>query len=323
MWQCAYAKEPFDLRLFVLRSIRKWKWILLGIVAGVVLIGGGYYLKNVTFGGRIPYEVTNKFYIEYAVDPETGDRYSYFEAYTWDDWMKSDTIVPGMLEKLSVEMPPEEFVTYYEASLPADLRIPYFTVAHPDKELAVEISEILAETMIAFGEAQLQIDSVEWMDMVGPELQFRDIRVARAIVLGAIAGFIVSLFAIAFLGILDERIYVPETFVYRYDIPMLGYVDLEGEVSAEVEANLTHLFGDLHEIGEINAADAEALADSYETLRAMDGNLLLVPAGEVTGKNIEYLLNQCKLQNITITAALLVDADSTLINQYRFGRIGE
>ena len=159
--------------------------------------------------------------------------------------------------------------------------------------------------------------------MVGPELQFRDIRVARAIVLGAIVGLMVSLFAIAFLGIVDERIYVPETFVYRYDIPMLGYVDTEGEVSAEVETNLTHLFGDLHEIGEINAADAEALSDSYETLRAMDGNLLLVPAGEVTGKNIEYLLNQCKLQNITITAALLVDADSTLINRYRFGRIGE
>lgn len=323
MWQCAYAKEPFDLRLFVLRSIRKWKWILLGILAGVVLIGGGYYLKNVTFGGRIPYEVTNKFYIEYAVDPETGDRYSYFEAYTWEDWLKSDTLVPGMLEKLSVDMSAEEFVTYYEATLPADLRIPYFIVAHPDKELAVEISEILAETMIAFGESQLQVDSVEWMDMVGPQLQFRDIRIARAMILGAVVGCVVSLFAIAFLGIVDEKIYVPETFVYRYDIPMLGYVDLEGEVSAEVQANLERLFGELHEIGEINAADAQALTESYETLRAMDGNLLLVPAGKVTGKAIEFLLNQCKIQGITITAALLTDADSSLMNQYRFGRIGE
>ena len=320
MWQCAYAKEPFDLRLFVLQSIRRWKWIVLGIIAGVILIGGGYYLKNVTFGGRIPYEVTNKFYIEYAVDPNTGDRYSYFEAYTWEDWLKSDTLVPQMLEKLSVEMAAEEFVTYYEASLPADLRIPYFTVVHPDKDMAVEISTILAETMKTFGESQLQIDSVEWMDMEGPMLQIRDIRTARAIVLGAVAGFFAAVFAMAFVGIVDEKIYVPETFVYRYNIPMLGYVDKDGWVSYEVAENLTHFFGSFHEIGEINAGDAQALGDGAQTLRAMDGNLLLVPAGEVCGKTIEFLLNQCKVQDITITAALLINADGGLIHQYRFGR---
>lgn len=323
MWQCAYAKEPFDLRLFLLRSIRKWKWILLGILAGMVLIGGGYYLKNVTFGGKIPYEVINKFYVEYAVDPTTGDKYSYFEWYTWDAWMKSDVLVPGMLEKLSVDMTAEEFVSYYNATLPSDLRMPYLTVVHPDKEIAVEISQVLAGAMTEFAGQQLQIDHAEWIDMEGPKLQVRDIRTARAIVLGAVAGFLVSLFALALQGIVDEKIYVPETFAYRYDIPMLGYVDEEGMVSAEVESNLNHLFGSLHEIGEINVADAEALTDSLETLRAMDGNLLLVPAGQVTGKNIEYLLNQCKMHNITITAALLVEADSALINQYRFGRIDQ
>lgn len=320
MWQCAYAKEPFDLRLFVLRSIRKWKWILLGTLAGMLLIGGGYYIKNVTLGGKIPYVVTNKFYIEYAVDPEDGNRFSYFEAYTLADWMKSDLLVPGMLEKLSAEMSAEEFISYYTVTLPADLRVPYFTVTHPDKEMAAEISTILAETLIEFGENQMEIESVQWMDMAGPELQFQDIRTARAIVLGAVAGFFVSLFGIAFIGIVDEKIYVPETFVYRYDIPMLGYVDGEGYVSAEVAENLKRLFGEMHEIGEINADDAQALTGASETLRAMDGNLLLVPAGKVSGKTIEFLLNQCKTQDITITAALLVDADEDLINQYRFGR---
>lgn len=323
MWQCAYAKEPFDLRLFMLKSMRRWKWILVGILVGMVIIGGGYYLKNVTFGGRIPYEVVNKFYIEYAMDPDAGDRYSYFEWYTWDAWMKSDKLVPGMLENLSVDMTAEEFITYYNATLPSDMRIPYFTVIHPDKEIAAEISKVLAEAMIAFGESQKEIEYVEWMDMAGPQLQIRDIRTARAVVLGAIVGFCISLLWIALAGTVDARIYVPETFVYRYDIPMLGYVDEDGTVSPEMEANLNHLFGSLHEIGEINVADAEALNDFAETLRAMDGNLLLVPAGKVTGKHIEYLLNQCRLQNITITAALLMDADSTLINQYRFGRISE
>ena len=101
---------------------------------------------------------------------------------------------------------------------------------------------------------------------------------------------------------------------------MLGYVDKNGWVSPEVAENLTYFFGSLHEIGEINAGDAEAMVDAAQTLRAMDGNLLLIPAGEVHGKTIEFLLNQCKVQGITITAALLVNADGKLIDQYRFGR---
>ncbi|MBQ8822379.1 MAG: hypothetical protein IJZ82_07025 [Lachnospiraceae bacterium] len=320
MWQCSYAKEPFDLRLFVLQSIRRWKWLLLGMVAGTLLIGGGYYLSKVTFCGRLPYEVISKFYIEYAVDPEEKEPFSYFTAYAWDDWMKSDLVVPAMLEKLSVEMSAEEFITYYAASMPADLRMTYFTVTHPDQALAMEISDILTEGMIAFGPEQKEVASVELIDTVGPQVQYRDIRVFRALVLGGVIGFFVSLFTMAFVGILDEKIYVPETFMYRYDIPVLGYVDEEGEVSPEVEANLALLFGNMHEIGEINALDAEGLSASAETLRAMDGNLLLVPAGDVTGKSLEFLLNQCRLQGIKITAALLVDADSALIRQYRFGR---
>lgn len=320
MWQCSYAKEPFDLRLFVLQSIRRWKWLLLGTIIGTLLIGGGYYLKKVSFGGKIPYEIVNKFYVEYAVDPVSGGQYSYFVAYTWEDWMKSDMVVPDMLDKLSVEMSAEEFITYYGASLPADVRMPYFTVTHPDKAMAEEISELLTEAVVAFSETQTQIAHMELVDRVGPQLQVRDIRVFRALVLGGVTGFLVSLFAMAFMGILDEKIYVPETFSYRYDIPMLGYVDREGEVSWEVEANLSRFFGEMHEIGEINAADAEGITASAETLRAMDGNLLLVPAGEVTGKTIEFLLQQCKQQGISITAGLLVEADSNFIRQYRFGR---
>ena len=320
MWQCSYAKEPFDLRLFILRSIRRWWWVLLGIILGTLLIGGGYYLKKITFGGRIPYEIVNKYFVEYAVDPVNGGQYSYFVAYTWEDWMKSDAQVPVMLDNLSVDMSAEEFITYYTASLPADVRMPYFTVTHPDRAMAEEISRVLTEGLISFAKTQPQIADMKLIDTVGPQLQVRDIRVLRAVILGAVTGFLVSLFAMAIVGIVDEKIYVPETFVFRYDIPMLGYVDEAGELSAETEANLNRFFGQLHEIGEINAADGAGLMASAETLRAMDGNLLLVPAGVVPGKSIEYLLQQCKQQGITITAALLVDADSSLIKQYRFGR---
>ena len=77
MWQCKYAgkyaKEPFDLKLFVLHGLKMVKWILLSAFIGALCIGGGYYLKNVTFGGQIPYVITRKLdvdYILYGTSPD-------------------------------------------------------------------------------------------------------------------------------------------------------------------------------------------------------------------------------------------------------------
>lgn len=45
--EVSYGKEPFDLRLMLLCLGRNlWK-ILAVTVAGMVLFGGGYYVKNV------------------------------------------------------------------------------------------------------------------------------------------------------------------------------------------------------------------------------------------------------------------------------------
>ena len=69
MWQCNYGKEPFDMRLFWLLCIRRLWVILAGALAGLALVGGIYYVKNVTLGGVIPYTMDSKYYLEYAVDP--------------------------------------------------------------------------------------------------------------------------------------------------------------------------------------------------------------------------------------------------------------
>ena len=67
MWQCDYGKEPFDMRLFVLLCARRLWVVLAGILAGLVLTGGIYYVKNVTLGGIIPYTMDSKYYLEYVV----------------------------------------------------------------------------------------------------------------------------------------------------------------------------------------------------------------------------------------------------------------
>ena len=320
MWQCSYAKESFDTRLFVLRCLKKWKLVIISALVGAVILGGGYYVKNVVLADKLGFTVINKYYIEYAVDPDVGDRYSYFEAYTFNDWMKSDVYVPGMVEKLSVPMTEEEFITYYQATLAADLRMPYLTVTYPDPDVALEISDLLTEAMTDFASNQKEIDTITRVDVAGPTLEIRDIRTARAFVLGAVLGTFIAMVGIALVLVLDEKIYVPETFTKRYGIPMVGYVDLEGEVSPDVAANLEYLFRECKEIGEIDAANALALSDAAETLRAMDGNLLLIHAGETHGKTVENILDLCNKQDIKVTAAILVDAQDDFIYRYRFGR---
>ncbi len=341
MWECRYAKEPFDLRLFVLRSLGNLKWILLAAVLGTLLIGGGYYLKNVTFGGRIPYQVTTKFYVDFGVDPVTQYSYSYFEGYTWNDWLKSDELVPGMLEKLSFPMTKEEFISTFEASLQADLRMPYVQVVCPDKDRAMEITRVLQEAMTAFADTQKEIDQIRVVDTVGPVLQVRDIRTLRACVLGAVTGTFFALFWIAFRLILDEAVYVPETFTWRYQIPAAGYLDRRGRPSRETGEHLRHLFEGAGQVG-ITAVepqiDLRAARDLFpqgrgvcipsplqvpeaaEKLRQADGVLLLVQAGIPNGKAILELLHFCQIEGITVTCALLVGADERLIECYR-GRI--
>ena len=47
MLEGSYGREPFDLRLTVLRMIRQLNIIAGFTLAGTLVFGGGYYLKNV------------------------------------------------------------------------------------------------------------------------------------------------------------------------------------------------------------------------------------------------------------------------------------
>lgn len=341
MWQFAHGKEPFDLKLFVLQSIKKIKWILVGMLIGALCVGGIYYVTKVMLGGKIPYVVTQKLYIEYAKDPDDTDYYSYFTIYTWNDWVKSDVFVEPVLEELSGVMTKEELVSSYEVTLPSDLRIPYLVVTHPDGDLALQIAGCMEERLTSFAEEQRELEKVEVIDTIGPELEVRDIRTFRAVVLGAVLGAFFALFAVAFRLILGEAVFLPETFTFRYQIPAVGYRDEEGVFSDEVSAAIEYLFRDKKKIGitavepEIDLTSAKVLFREKETvcipsllqvpesaslLREMEGNLLLVQAGKSNGKAIEAVLHLCGIHDIPITAALLMDGERRMIACYRFGK---
>lgn len=348
MWQCNYGKEPFDMRLFALLCIRRLWVVLAGAVAGVVLVGGIYYLKNVTFGGVIPYTIDSKYYVEYAVDPSDQQLYSYFESYTWNDLIKSDAMVAEMLKKLNLPMTEQELKDSFEAELVSDLRICYIHTVHEDAQTAREIDRVAGEAIVAVGERQKELIEVSLSSRGEPRLTMPDVRTLRACVLGVVFGVFFSVFGLGMKEILEEKIYVPGTLAGRYGIPVAGYVSREGKLSEELAAQLAGLLQGKQKIG-VTAVNGELdlagvvklleqkrkpvgggkLPQEYiavpslwqapeagEALLDQDGVLLLVEADHDLGRGIEETLRLLGQMEVSVDAMVLVGADDRLIRHY-------
>ncbi len=341
MWQCNYEKEPFDMRLFVLLCIRRFWVVLAGTLTGLALTGGIYYLKNVTFGGVIPYTMDSKYYLEYAVDPSDQQTFSYFASYTWNDFLKSEDMVAGMLDSLNIPMTAQELKNSFEAELVSDLRICYIHTTARDPETVREIDRVAGEAIMAVGERQKELLTVSLMDRGTPRLATPDLRTLRACILGAALGFFFTLFGLGLWMMLEERVHMPGTLAGRYGIPVAGYVSPGGEASKELESQLDYLLRGKADIG-VTAVDGEldtggmvkllkplrgereytAIPSLYQApeagdaLRGKEGILLLVRADRDRGKAIEEILRRLRQLDIEVDAMILAEADRRLIRQY-------
>lgn len=349
MWECNYAREPFDLKLFCLHCLRRIWVLILGAVLGTLIIGGGYYLKNVTFGAKIPYTLSPKFHIEYGVDPHDTEAFSYFAGYTWNQWLRSDAVTERMLSNLP-GMTREQLSDSFEAKLESDLRLLIITVKHVDKDMAIQIAAALSDAMENMPKEIKEIDKVDTIEKGTAVPDYPDIRTFRACILGLVVGLFAAAVGLGFVMIVRESIDLPATFTYRYHIPMLGYVDAEGKASPEVAVQAEHFFGSLkkeqapdnsneqiiitaveEDLDLKAAAKAAGLSQAvcvpslWQEPKAPEklseaAVLLAVKAGCGNGKRIEETLRQLEQMDIKVTAALLTEADGALIKTYYLGR---
>lgn len=353
MWNWSNAKEPFDLKLMVLRLMKNI-WIpIIAALLGAAIIGGGYYLKNVVWGGETRYELTQTYYVEYGTDPQTGNEYTYINDASWNNWVKTDWFTDRIWEiALKAGMKPEaygitkqELPGFLTADLPTDLRVPTATVETPDKELTAILGEALEQTFFAFGEEQKEIDAIRLVDETEVSVAERDIRTLRACILGAVLALFFTLLIMLLWFIADDSVRIPETFAFRYGIPMLGAVT-EGKdgkkLTVETAENINYVFRDaLQSEGQIAVTAVESETDlaavaallpeaeyvcipgilqvpeAAEKLREAKGILLLVQAGAGNGKTVEQVLHNLKVQDCVVTGALLTDADERLLQAYR------
>lgn len=351
MKEWPYAKEPFDTKLFVLRFLKKMHWILLGVIIGALVVGGGYYLKKVVFGGPSEYDITTTYYIEYNnIDPVTGQMFNYTNDVTWGLWVVSDKFVDRTWQyALEAGFQPQKYNIeksdlkgYFTADLPTDLRIPTSTVTTPYEEATEFLNDALQKAFLDFAEERTEMGSIEITNETPLAVADKDIRTGNAVVLGVLLGGFLATLLVAGILIWDASPVLPERFTYRYGIPAVGYVEKgTWEFSKESRIHLTYLFSQKGAnicvvLGEkewaIKCFDklckenfsecilAEELnEEGFAKLRNAAGILLVVPAHGCKGKRIEYLLHEMKVQGCSCTGALLADADRMLIKWYRFG----
>ncbi len=344
MYDLNFAKEPFDFKLFFLCFMKRIWIIICAALIGLILVGGGNYLKKVVFAGPVKYEIETSYYVNYNTDPETGTIPIYINEATWESWITMDWFTDRIwthaseLGFQSDSITRENLPEYVSATLLTDVSIPTTYVTAQSPEEATLLNEAVKKTMADFAEHQEEMKGVEVIDETPVQEKDRDDRTVRACILGAVLGAFAACVLLSFYLIADDSVRVPETFTYRYGLPMLGAV-CKGEkrLSAEAASNLTYRLkkdkpddkllalelglkfeGELPEGFEI--INVSELPDAYEKMRASAGVLLLVGAGMRNGKQIEHMLHSLKVQECPVKGALLCDADAKLLKLYYFGR---
>ncbi len=352
MWEWNYAKEPFDMKLLVIRLIKKIWLPVLAALLGAAVVGGGYFLVADVFGGPDTYEVTSTYYVEFATDPDTGNSYTYINSTSWNTWITTDYFVDNIWEAAlesglkpeSYDVERQDLFGFLKADLPSDLRMPVSTVTTGNPELTRSLAQAVEKAFLTFAQDQKEIESIRVVDTEDVKVSDKDIRTLRACVLGAVLGAFFALTGLLLCLIADDGVYLPQIFVRRYGIPALGGTAGYGQelhLLQESLENIKYVFRDcktvaltsVEEDTDLKAVEAllksEAslpeftcipgllqVPEAAERLREKDGVLLLAEAGVCNGKQIEKMLHQLKVQDCAVRGVLLTDVDEKLVKLY-------
>lgn len=342
----SYGKEPFDLRLTVLRIIRQWKKIGLITLAGTLLAGGIYCAGHVLPQLGKLYGVKSVYRIDYNAEDKDAGLVA-LNAYTWNTYMHTEEFLGLVRARLAgsdwEELGDEELGGCIQGDMESDWRVPFTTVITDDREKSAALAKAVEEAVsLDFAEGISEIRSIRVIDHGGEAKEIiPDLRTGRALILGAVVTFFFALVILLIKETGDDNIWLPSTLWRRYGVKPLGTRE-----SRELKENICYLFKDMKRVAlctvqeECNPAEtADALRKACEgtdeeglewlplpspllcpeavrELRAADGILLAVKAGAHGGKQTEYTLDFLAQQDCKVTAVILLDADETLLRWY-------
>lgn len=266
-----YGKEPFDLRLTILRMFRNLH-IILGItLLGTLLFGGGYYIKNVVLYKDTVYETTSTYKISFSDTPtEPGDYY--INEMTWNTYVQSGKFLNtvwaylqengayGLMDEVESA---ENLAAYVTAKLDSDIYIPSTVVTTSSEQWTLELAGAVERTMVtAFVEENEQLTHVEIIDPArNAQRVMPDVRPLRAFILSGILSCFFTVIVFLLKELTTGGIWLPAALHRRYGIPVVGTVN-----SKEAASNLQFLFS---EKSKIAVCPADEHIDPVEVIGAL------------------------------------------------------
>ncbi len=360
MWEGCYGKEPFDLRLTALRLLGDSYKIAAAVILGTLLFGGGYYVKNVLLYRDHVYEATSVYRVAYTEEPTQSGDY-YINEMTWNTYVHSEEFYRAfyahLLETEFVRSLDSDWLLrdlearweeVLEAKLASDWHVPSTVVTTSSRGFSEAVALAVEQTMTRdFADGNPQVAEITVIDR-GDEARevFPDVRPLRAVILSAVLSlfFALTIWLLGEIG--SDGIWLPATLRRRYGLAAVGTLE-----SGELVWNLEYRFAGASRImvcpvgNDLNTLelcrrieeraggtrltgkqwfpmpDPLLIGGSCALLRGAEGVLLAVRAGSHEGKPLERTLEFLAQQEITVTAAILWEADEGLLRAYyRMGR---
>ncbi len=360
MWQGSYGKETFNLRLTILRMVRKLPLIMGITLLGTVLFGGGYYVKNVLLRGEPVYTATSVYRVNYAVEEEKDVGTVYINQVSWNTYLQTEMFLNAVWEELmksssahvvpgdgeGAKLTVQELGAMLTAYLHSDLRVPSTVVTCTNPDMAVWIAEAVESAMTDKIPAEIrEITDISVVDSAETAVEsVPDVRVGRALILSAVLSCFFAVVLLLIKEIYEDGIWLPASVWKRYGVPVAGYPQC-----SELAENLAYFFEGKSKVAvcpvtaRVNPAEVlqalkescpevvgadwfplpapEICPETCRELRKAEGILLAVPAGARSSGKTEWTLEYLRQQDCQVTAAILVDADEWLIrNYYRLER---
>ena len=304
-----HMEEAVNLRSFYLRLLEKIWIIPVAAIIGAILCAGIYTLVTVTFGPAKTYSANAKLYISFAFDENKGTLVDYYNAYTWNNQLKTtDEVLVPIVEDLSKEgfeivagegvlsggdqavISRDELISSINLDIPSDVRVMVVTVTNRSKEVSDAILKATVKSLEKYGEMNEAFDSIKLLGMEDARLDKFTDRSTVATIFGAVIGFLAAVFALMFIDAVDDAVYVPEDCEKRYKLPVIGVL-FDGEFKDSFFRNelvaaydkiingadeVVVISADSIENEEISAKDTEKLMKTLGSDKA-DGNTRLIP----------------------------------------------
>ncbi len=234
-----HMEEAVNLRSFYLRLLGKIWIIPLAAVIGAVICAGIYTLVTVTFGPAKTYSANAKLYISFAYDENKGTLVDYYNAYTWNNQLKTtDDVLGPIIDDLAAEgikvidedvsgdgsffITRDDLVSAIDLDIPSDVRVMVVTVTSGKKELSDAILKATVSSLESYGSRNSAFDSIKRLGVEAAKLDTYTDRSIVATVFGACMGALLALFVLLIIDAVDDAVYVPEDCEKRYKLPVLG-----------------------------------------------------------------------------------------------------